>query len=120
MQQDHDPRTDLPGAAGPPVEGRRWAWVKVCAWGGAVVVLLCAAAVTTWLVSRVQTALADGPKAAASERLAVEASPVAPPSPQPSPVTVPATVETVVVEQAPPEPPPAPQTERRRPLLMRH
>lgn len=121
MPQDRDPRSDLPGAAGPPVEGRQWAWVKVCAWGGAIVVLLCAAAVATWLVSRVQTALVDRPKASAPERLVVEVPPVvAPPKPAPAPVSVPADVETVVVEQATPEPPAPspPQTERRRPLLM--
>lgn len=118
MQQDRDPRSDLPDAAGPPVEGRQWAWVKVCAWGGAVVVLLCAAAVTTWLVSRVQTALVDREEAA-PERLVVEAPPVVP-TPQPAPVTVPVSVETVEADPPPPEPPApvAPQTERRRPLLM--
>ena len=119
MQQDRDPRSDLPGDAGPPVEGRKWAWVKACAWGGAVVVLLCTAAVATWLVSQVQTALVDQPKEAASERLAFEAPPVvAPPQPAPSPVIVTEDVETVVVEQATPEPP-APETGR-RPLLMQH
>ena len=119
MPQDRDPRSDLPGAAGPPVEGRQWAWVKVCAWGGAIVVLLCAAAVATWLVSRVQTALVDRPEASARERLVVEVPPVVAP-PAPAPVSVPADVGTVVVEQATPEPPAPspPETERRRPLLM--
>lgn len=118
MPHDRDPRSDLPGAAGPPVEGRQWAWVKVCAWGGAIVVLLCAAAVATWLVSRVQTALVDRPEASAPERLVVEVPlVVAPPKPAPAPVSVPADVEAVVVEQAPPAPSP-PQTESRRPLLM--
>ena len=121
MQQDRDPRTDLPGAAGPPVEGPRWAWVKVCAWGGAILVLLCVAAVATWLVSRVQTALVERPKETAAERVIVEPPPVVAP-PQPAPVSVPADVETVVVDPPPLEPPApvAPETERRRPLLMQH
>lgn len=124
MQQDGDPRSDLPGAAGPPIEGRRWAWVKIFAWAGAVVVLLCAAAVATWLVSRVQTALEDRPEASAPERVVVEATPVVvTPQLEPAPVSVPADIETVAVEQAPAEPPSspaAPETERRRPLLMQH
>lgn len=124
MQQDGDPRSDLPGAASPPIAGRRWAWVKVCAWAGAVVVLLCAAAVATWLVSRVQRALVDRPESPAPERMIVEAPPVVvTPQPAPAPVSVPADVETVVVEQAPAEPsspPAAAETERRRPLLMQH
>ena len=124
MPQDRDPRSGLPGAAGPPVEGRQWAWVKVIAWGGAIVVLLCAAAVATWLVSRVQTALVDQPEEAALERVVVEAPPVVvTPQPEPAPVSIPADVDTVVVVQAPtepPSPPAAPESERRRPLLMQH
>ena len=84
MAQAHDPRSDLRGDAGPPVEGRRWAWVKLGAWGGAIVVLLCAAAVATWLVARVQTALTDR-----SQR-AEPTIPVVETPPTPAPVAAPA------------------------------
>ena len=48
---ENDPRPDLPGSAGPPIDGPRWMWVKLAAWGGAVGLLLCAAAVVTMGVS---------------------------------------------------------------------
>ena len=51
MTPDRDPRLDLPGATRPPLEGRRWAWVKIAAWAGAVAVVLCVAAVVARLVS---------------------------------------------------------------------
>ena len=118
MQQGRDPRTDLPGAAGPPVEGRRWAWVKAGAWGGAIVVLLCAAAVTTWLVTRVQTAVTNGRDAATPGIQVVEPPPVVSgPAPAPEPVTAETDVATVEVEPVSTEPP-AQEVPPRRPLRM--
>ncbi|WP_292019618.1 MULTISPECIES: hypothetical protein [unclassified Brevundimonas] len=118
MQQGRDPRTDLPGAAGPPVEGRRWAWVKAGAWGGAIVFLLCAAAVTTWLVTRVQTAVANGRQEATPRNQVVEPPPVVyEPTPAPEPVTAEADVATVEVEPVSTEPP-AQDAPPRRPLRM--
>lgn len=118
MQQGRDPRTDLTGAAGPPVEGRRWAWVKAGAWGGAIVVLLCAAAVTTWLVTRVQTAVTNGRQEATPRIQVVEPPPVvSEPVPTPKPVTVEADVATVEVEPVSTEPS-AQDAPRRRPLRM--
>ncbi len=118
MQQGRDPRADLPGAAGPPVEGRRWAWVKAGAWGGAIVVLLCAAAVTTWLVTRVQTAVTNGREEATPRIQVVEPPPVvSEPTPASKPVTVETDVATADVEPVPTEPP-AQEDQPRRPLRM--
>ncbi|WP_313013675.1 hypothetical protein [Brevundimonas sp.] len=116
MQQGRDPRTDLPGAAGPPVEGARWAWVKAGAWGGAIVVLLCAAAVTTWLVTRVQTAVTNGREEATPGIEVVEPPPViADPTAEPAPADTDAA--TVEVEPVSPEPT-AQDAPPRRPLRM--
>nr|WP_316629819.1 hypothetical protein [uncultured Brevundimonas sp.] len=133
MAQARDPKSDLPGDAGPPVEGRRWAWVKLGAWGGAIVVLLCAAAVATWLVARVQTALTDRSQRAEPTIPVVET----PPTPAPATMSAPETAPTPRPEPTPaPEPvatpdqmaggvepaaPPAPveAAPPRRPLVMR-
>lgn len=48
---ENDPRLDLPGSSSPPIDGSRWLWVKLAAWGGAIALLLCAAAVVTMGVS---------------------------------------------------------------------
>ncbi|GAW41445.1 hypothetical protein SH203_01851 [Brevundimonas sp. SH203] len=132
MPQARDPRSDLPGDAGPPVEGRRWAWVKVGAWGGAIVVLLCAAAVATWLVARVQTALTDRSEKAEPGIEVVETLPepaaATTPAPAPAPVIAPEPVappDAVArdVEPVAPPPPveaPVEATPPRRPLLMQH
>ncbi|HBI20311.1 MULTISPECIES: hypothetical protein [unclassified Brevundimonas] len=116
MQQARDPRTDLPGAAGPPVEGARWAWVKAGAWGGAIVVLLCAAAVTTWLVTRVQTAVTTERQEATPKTQVVEPPPVIS-EPTAEPLPVERDVATVDVESVSPEPP-AQDAAPRRPLRM--
>ena len=95
-----------PARRGPRWRARRWAWVKAGAWGGAIVVLLCAAAVTTWLVTRVQTAVTNGRDAATPGNQVVEPPPVvSEPAPAPEPVTAEADVATVEVEPVSTEPP---------------
>lgn len=132
MSQADDPRPDLPGAGGPPVEGARWAVVKVWAWCGAIVLLLCAAAVATWLVVRVQTAVSARSQAAQQVIEVIEPAPEAPAAvapvaasaPDPAPMSVPVEAPPPAVAPSPPEAAPAPlepapqEAPSRRPLLM--
>ncbi|GAA0212268.1 hypothetical protein QOZ96_002446 [Brevundimonas nasdae] len=147
---EHDPRLDLPGSASPPIDGSRWFWVKLAAWGGAIVLLLCAAAVVTMGVSsllnrekaepgpteRVVVETVDVPVQAPA---AVEPSRAAPDVVRPpvDPIYAPATPEQIAPFYIPPErasgqtaepvvreaPPPAPspaEAAPKRPRLMQH
>lgn len=80
MTEDRDPRLDLPGATTPPVEGARWLWVKLGAWGLALLLLAGAA----WVVSsvRVRIDLPSMPEIRPSETLS---SHTVPPEPSPAP-----------------------------------
>ena len=47
MDQPRDPRLDLPGSASPPVEGRRWFWIKLGAWGLAIGLIVAVSVVAS-------------------------------------------------------------------------
>ena len=90
------PRPDLPGSAEPPLEGRRWLWVKLGAWGAAILLLICAAAVAAMGIS----SLLAGRKAApdAPDRVVVEqAAPAVAATPDPPPVVIPVEPRTETV-----------------------
>ena len=40
MAETDDPRLDLPGSTTPPIDGVRWLWVKLGAWGVAIGLIL--------------------------------------------------------------------------------
>nr|WP_314437962.1 hypothetical protein [uncultured Brevundimonas sp.] len=69
-----DRRPDLPGSAEPPLEGRRWFWIKVGAWGASILLLIAAAAVASLGISSLLT---RGAAPGAPDRVVVEE--VAPP-----------------------------------------
>ncbi|WP_292226803.1 hypothetical protein [Brevundimonas sp.] len=115
---ENDPRPDLPGSAGPPIDGPRWMWVKLAAWGGAVALLLCAAAVVTMGVSSLlnrERGETSPPEPVVVETVDVPASVPAPVAVEPSrteqeavrapvdPFYAPATPEQIAPFYIPPE-----------------
>ena len=102
---EHDPRLDLPGSASPPIDGSRWLWVKFAAWGGAIALLLCAAAVVTMGVSSLLKR--DRGEPASPQPVVVESVEASAPvsmdaSPPPKPQAEPPPVQPLYVP-APPE-----------------
>lgn len=78
MTEDKDPRLELPGATTPPVEGRRWLWVKAGVWGAALALMIGAAWSVAWVVSNVRVRL-DLPPTAEAPPSATPPSDTAPP-----------------------------------------
>lgn len=59
MTED-DARPELPGSTTPPVEGVRWVWVKLGAWGLAIGLILLAAFVAAVVIGGVSRRAGDG------------------------------------------------------------
>lgn len=59
MTED-DARPDLPGSTTPPVEGVRWVWVKLGAWGVAIGLILLVAFVAAVALHAVFKGVSDG------------------------------------------------------------
>lgn len=83
MTDDMDPRLDLPGATTPPVEGRRWLWVKLGVWGVALALIIGAAWSVAWVLSNVRVRL-DLPPAAEAPPAETLPSYTAPPEAAPA------------------------------------
>ena len=83
MTEERDPRLELPGATTPPVEGRRWLWVKLGVWVLALLLMVGAAWSVAWVLSTVRVRI-DLPKTSDASRSEVVKPPVAPSEPSPS------------------------------------
>jgi len=80
MTEERDPRLELPGATTPPIEGRRWLWVKLGVWVLALLLMVGAAWSVAWVLSTVRGPI-DLPPAPDASRSEVVKSPVAPSEP---------------------------------------
>ena len=87
MTEEQDPRLELPGATTPPVEGRRWLWVKSAVWGAALLLMIAAAWAGAWVLTSVRVRIDLPPPREASRP---ETLPREAPSPGASAASAPA------------------------------
>lgn len=105
-------RPDLPGGGEPPLEGGRWAVIRLAFWGGGVLLTLLAALFAASLLSRGAKRVLDRPEAPPPVVVTIpEPPPVATPAPV---LIVPAEEQSPAVEIEPVAPAPAPDPDRPR------